>query len=259
MSFLASRVVAHFDGNLLPPRWLERSNSLCIATDFWSHAMPLKAMFFDIDGTLVDSNEYHVMAWNEAFRDHGHMTEKGEIRAQIGKGADQLIPSLFPKMPKEAQDLIAHRHGEIFRLRYLHEVKGFPHATDLVEMLHDKGKRIILASSAEKGEVEHYIDLLKLRHFINGTVTKNDVANSKPAGDIFASALAQVFPMSPSETLAIGDTPYDVESALRAGIKTLALRSGGFSDEVLADAGAPYVYASVKELFDNFEISPLRD
>lgn len=221
--------------------------------------MPLKAVFFDIDGTLVDSNEFHVMAWDEAFRDSGYRAERENIRGQIGKGADQLIPSLFPDMEKNRQKIIADRHGEIFRTRYLSQVKPFPHATELVQLLHAKGKDVLLASSAEKTEVEHYAELLKLSSALKGTVSKDDVANSKPAGDIFAAALAQVFPMAASETLAVGDSPYDVESALRSNVKTIALRSGGFSGQVLAEAGAPYIYASVKDLFDNFNTSPLED
>src|ERR1700761_3788573 len=86
-------------------------------------SMPLKAVFFDIDGTLVDSNEFHVMAWDEAFQDHGFKAEKAQIRTQIGKGADQLIPSLLPEATKEQQDAMAHRHGEIFRTRYLGQVE----------------------------------------------------------------------------------------------------------------------------------------
>jgi HAD superfamily hydrolase (TIGR01509 family) len=221
--------------------------------------MPLRAVFFDIDGTLVDSNEFHVMAWEEAFRDHGYQAEKSVIRGQIGKGADQLIPSLFPDMDQKTRNAAADRHGEIFRARYLQQVKPFPHATDLIELLHAKGKAVVLASSADKSEVEHYVGLLKLSPLLKGTVSKDDVAHSKPAGDIFAAALAQVFPLAASETLAIGDTPYDVESALRSDVKTIGLRSGGFSEEVLADAGAPYVYASVKALFDTFDASPLQD
>lgn len=219
--------------------------------------MPLKAVFFDIDGTLVDSNEFHVMAWDEAFRDHGLVPDKADIRSQIGKGADQLIPSIFPGLPADQKEAIAQRHGDIFRLRYLNQVRPFPRATDLVQHLHLMGKDIVLASSAEEKEVKHYVALLSLAPFIRGTVTKEDVARSKPAGDIFAAALAQVFPLAASEILAVGDSPYDVESALRSQIKTIALRSGGFSEEVLADAGASYIYASVKELFDNFAASPL--
>lgn len=150
--------------------------------------MSVKAAFFDIDGTLVDSNEFHVTAWDEAFRDYGHNAEKVAIRGQIGKGADQLIPSLFSEMDKKTRDGVAE-HDEIFRTRYLHRVRPFPCATDLIELLHAKGKYIILASSAEKVEVEHYIGLLKLSAFLKGTVSKDDVASSKPAGDIFCGGL----------------------------------------------------------------------
>ncbi len=221
--------------------------------------MPSKAIFFDIDGTLVDSNEFHVMAWQEAFHDHGRQIELEKIRVQIGKGADQLIPSLLPDLDDKTRKAIALRHGEAFQTRYLKQVKPFPRATDLIEMLHAKGKQVMLASSSEKIEVEHYVELLKVGHMLSGTVSKSDVANSKPARDIFAAALAQIFPMAASETLAVGDTPYDVESALRSGIQTIAVRSGGFSGETLAEAGARYIYASVKELFDNFDTSPLQD
>lgn len=217
----------------------------------------LKAVFFDIDGTLVDSNDFHVTAWQEAFRDHGHHIEQGDIRSQIGKGGDQLVPSLLPGIDDKSQKAISHRHGEIFKAKYLKQVKPFPNAFDLIEMLHAKGTKVLLASSSEKEEVAHYVDLLKVETFLTGTVSKDDVANSKPAGDIFAAALSQVFPLSASETLAVGDTPYDVESALRSDVKTVALRSGGFSEEVLGDAGAPYIYGSVKDLFDHFETSPL--
>ena len=219
--------------------------------------MPLKAVFFDIDGTLVDSNEFHVMAWDEAFKECGLATTADEIRKQIGKGADQLIPSLFPQSSPRQREQAGAQHGRIFRARYLPQVKGFPNATDLVGMVHAHGKTVILASSAERAEIEHYIALLKVRAFVTGSVSKDDVANSKPAGDIFAAALAQVFPMAASETLAVGDTPYDVVSALRSDVKTIALRSGGWSQESLAGAGAAFIYASVKDLFEGFAASPL--
>jgi membrane protein len=220
--------------------------------------MPLKATFFDIDGTLVDSNEFHVTAWDEAFHDHGHQIGRDKIRAQIGKGADQLIPALFPGLEQKTSKAIADRHGEIFRLRYLDQVRPFPNAADLLEMLHAKGKRVILASSAEKAEVDHYVGLLKVQPFLDGTVSKDDVARSKPTGDIFAAALALVFPTDANETLAVGDTPYDIESALRSDVKTIALRSGGHSKEALFEAGAAFVYASVKDLFEHFDSSPLQ-
>jgi membrane protein len=219
--------------------------------------MPLKAIFFDIDGTLVDSNDFHLMAWQEAFRDHGHFIERDRIRAQIGKGADQLIPALLPDADRATEKAIGHRHGEIFQTRYLKEVKPFPCAAALIDLLSTEGKRVLLASSAGKAEVEHYVELLGVGHALTGTVSKDDVKNSKPAGDIFAAALASVFPILASETLAVGDTPYDVASALKSDIKTIALRSGGVSEETLADAGALYVFASVKELFEHYDRSPL--
>jgi membrane protein len=221
--------------------------------------MPLKAVFLDIDGTLVDSNDFHVLAWDEAFRDHGYRIIYENIRVQTGKGADQLIPSLLPDLDEGGRRAIARRHHEIFQTRYLRRIKPFPCATDLVGLLHAKDKRVILASSSDKAEVDYYVQLLKVGAMLAGTVSKDDVARSKPASDIFAAALAQVFPMSAAETLAVGDTPYDVESALRSSVKTIALRSGGFSGESLAEAGALYIYASVKELFDKFDSSPLRE
>jgi membrane protein len=219
----------------------------------------LRAVFFDIDGTLVDSNDFHVMAWQEAFRDHGHHFDQGDIRPQIGKGGDQLVPSLIPGIDEKSQKAISRRHGEVFRPKYLAQVKPFPHAFDLLEMLHAKGTQVLLASSSEKSEVDHYVGLLRVEPFLTGTVSIDDVENSKPAGDIFAAALAKVFPLSASEAMAVGDTPYDVESALRSNIRTIALRSGGFSSEVLAGAGAVQIYASVKELFDRFDTSPFQD
>ncbi len=219
--------------------------------------MPIKAVFLDIDGTLVDSNEFHAMAWQEAFRDQGHFVELEAIRSQIGKGSDQLVPALLPGTSEEAEKMLGHRQGEIFRTRYRPQVRPFPRGSDLMEMLHAKGIQVLLASSSDNVEVDFYVDLLKAKPFLTGTISKDDVTNSKPAGDIFAAAIAKVFPLAASETLAIGDTPYDVESALRSDIKTIALRSGGFSQEVLSRAGAAYVYASVKDLFEGFDASPL--
>lgn len=218
----------------------------------------VRALFLDIDGTLVDSNEFHVQAWDEAFHSAGYHVDKADIRSQIGKGGDQLIPTLLPGLSKADEHAIGEKHGEIFHIRYLHQVKAFPHAADLIEMLYVKGIKVVLASSAEKAEVDYYVGLLKIASLLTGTVSKDDVANSKPSGDIFAAALAQVFPTAAADTLAVGDTVYDVQSALRSGVKTIGLRSGGTSTEALAGAGAPYVYASVKELYEQFAVSPLQ-
>jgi membrane protein len=190
--------------------------------------MALKAVFLDIDGTLVDSNEFHVMAWQEAFLDSGHRLEKDAIRVQIGKGADQLIPDLLYGVAQGGRHIIAERHSELFRTRYLKQVKPFACARDLVEMLHAKGLVAILASSAEKAEVDYYVGLLKIADALSGAVSKDDVANSKPAGDIFAAALAKVFPLAASETLAIGDTPMTLRRHCAPRSRRLACALEGF-------------------------------
>ena len=140
--------------------------------------MSVRAVFFDIDGTLVDSNEFHVIAWQEAFHGAGHHIGLDEIRVQIGKGADQLIPSLIPGIDDVTCGALANRHGEIFGTRYLDQVKPFPNATDIIEMLHAKGTKVLLASSSSKVVVDHYAQLLKVHSLLTGTVSKDDVKNS---------------------------------------------------------------------------------
>ena len=219
--------------------------------------MSVKAVFFDIDGTLVDSNEFHVMAWEQAFRESGYPASKEAIRRQIGKGADTLIPSLMPYTHEKTRQAIANRHGQIFQSQYLPQVKPFPGAQQLIERPHRKGRKILLTSSATASEVQHYAQLLGVEPLLHATVSADDVKHSKPAGEIFASALAKVAHLPANETMAVGDTPYDVLSAEKCGIKTIALLSGGFSKKELEDAGAIAVYSSVQDLLANLEVSPL--
>jgi phosphoglycolate phosphatase-like HAD superfamily hydrolase len=217
----------------------------------------VKAILFDIDGTLVDSNELHVAAWDEAIQGCGRWIARDSIRGQIGKGADMLLPSLFPDMAPAHREDAANRHGVIFRTRYLAEVKAFPHATDLISLLHARGKKIVLASSAERRELDHYMRLLKIENLVAAATSADDVEASKPAGDIFANALGKVFPIGADEALAIGDTPYDVIAAAKCGIKTIGVRSGGFSETSLKEAGAVAIYSDVQALFEDFDASLL--
>src|SRR5882757_7782808 len=150
--------------------------------------MVLKAVFLDIDGTLVNSNEFHVIAWAQAFRESGHSVARAAIRKQIGKGSDMLIPALLPYLDQKARKEIADRHGEIFQSQFLPQVKAFPQAAALIAKLHADRKQVLLASSAKDTEVEHYVRLLDVQRFLTATTSADDVANSKPAGDIFASA-----------------------------------------------------------------------
>jgi phosphoglycolate phosphatase-like HAD superfamily hydrolase len=215
--------------------------------------MAARALLFDVDGTLVDSNEYHVSAWHEAFLKHAREVPLTAIRKQIGKGSDQLIPALLRSDSPSVHESIDTEHGEIFRSRYLSQVKPFPGATELLRALHRLGVKLVLASSAKPQELDYYVDLLGIASLLAGTVTSQDVNRSKPAGDIFRVALEKAGPISATQTLAVGDTVYDVQSAQRSSIETIALRSGTFSDEELQQAGALAIYDDVAAILGDLE------
>jgi membrane protein len=219
--------------------------------------MTIKAVFFDIDGTLVDSNEFHVSAWERAFQERLHPVDRAAIRRQIGKGADMLLPALAPELKESDRQAIADLHGRIFQTGYLPQIQPFPHARDLIAALHGRGLKIVLASSAAQNEVDHYVELLDVGGLISGTTSGDDVERTKPAGDIFRAALAKVAPIAASEVIAIGDTPYDAISARKARIAAIGVRSGGFSDASLQEAGAIAIYGSVGDLLQRIDASPL--
>jgi membrane protein len=205
---------------------------------------------FDLDGTLVDSNEFHVLAWREAFAESGYDFAPEAIREQIGKGADQLIPSLVRDASDETNPgkRIAKRHGEIFKGRYLPQVQAFPDASALIRDLGAAGVRVVLASSASGGEVDHYARLLAIDDVLTARTSSDDVEHTKPAGDIFAEALRKVPGAAADQAVVVGDTPYDVIAARRCGVATIAVLSGGFDESVLREAGAEAIYADVAAL-----------
>jgi HAD superfamily hydrolase (TIGR01509 family) len=215
-----------------------------------------QAVFLDIDGTLVDSNEFHVSAWAHAFQKNGVPMQRDRIRKHIGKGKDKLIPDLLPDSTDRLRASIGEAHDEQYQSELLPRVKAFPHASDFVSKLHRLGLKVLLASSAKKAEVEHYVKLLGVESILDGTTSADDVEQSKPAGDIFAAALKKVAPITAAETVVIGDTPYDVIAARKCGIRAIGLLSGGFSAEELTDAGAIAVFDSVGELLSSWEPKP---
>jgi HAD superfamily hydrolase (TIGR01509 family) len=214
------------------------------------------AVLLDIDGTLVDSNEQHVRAWAAAFRRLDYEIREQVIRKQIGKGGDQLIPSIVPGIGAEAASAISEAHDTIFRAQYLPSIRSFTDATELVARLHDAGLKVALASSAKRDEVEHYIRLLEIEELIDVATSADDVEKSKPSGDIFASALSKLGDVPPSRALVIGDTPYDVTAARKCGIGAIAVLSGGFDEGELMQAGAVEVYANVGAVLE--AIGPAR-
>jgi HAD superfamily hydrolase (TIGR01509 family) len=219
--------------------------------------MPIKAVLFDIDGTLVDSNDMHIQAWEKAFADEGAKFDWQTIHDQIGKGTDMLVPALLPKADEALQDRLGEAHGGMFKAQFLDSVKAFPGARDLLVKVHAAGQKVVLASSASGDELEHYLDLLDARDLVEATTSADDVKSTKPAPDIFAAALKKVAPLSSDEVLVVGDTPYDVQAAAKCGIRAVALRSGKFSDDVLEAAGAVAIYDDVAALLADYDRSPL--
>lgn len=219
--------------------------------------MAIKAILFDIDGTLVDSNDQHVLAWEEAFQGVGATFERQVIHDQIGKGTDMLVPTLLPEAGEAAQEKLGDAHGKVFKSKFLAGVKPFDGAHDLLMRAHEAGQKVVLASSASKAELDHYLDLLDVRDLVTATTSGDDVANTKPAPDIFATALKKIAPLKADEVIVVGDTPYDIEAAAKCGIVAIGLRSGKFSDQALQEAGAVALYDDVAALLADYDGSPL--
>ena len=223
----------------------------------WSPQIQINAILFDIDGTLVDTNDMHVLAWEEAFAGVGATFDRQIIHDQIGKGTDMLVPTLLPDADEDQQDALGKRHGEIFKAKYLDTAKPFAQAHALLAHAHGLGQQVVLASSASEAELEHYIDLLDARDLIAATTSSDDVENTKPAPDIFATALKKLSGIEPGNVIVVGDTPYDIEAAAKCGIAAVAVRSGKFEDAQLQSAGAVAIYDDVAALLAGYAASPL--
>lgn len=216
----------------------------------------IAALFFDLDGTLVDSNDLHVDAWDRAFREPGHQFPPEIIHGQVGKGGDNLVPSLLPDLGEEEQDAIDRRHGDIYKSELMGRVKPFAGARDLLEHARNQGLQVVLASSASGEEVDHYLELLDAAELVSFTTSKDDVGSSKPAPDIFQAALDKAG-LRPEQALVIGDTPYDVLAAGRCGVASIAVLSGGFPEEELRSAGATAIYRDAAELLARWNDLPV--
>ena len=217
--------------------------------------MPKQAILFDIDGTLVDSNDAHVDAWLEAFRAAGLEFSREQIHEQIGKGGDNLLPSLAPDLGEDERDRIDKLHGDLFKGRYLPQLKPFPGAVEILRHAAAAGQKVVLASSASGEELDHHADILEAKSILTATTSKDDVEHSKPCPDIFAKALEKSGCVSPDDAIVVGDTPYDITAAGQIGVPAVAVRSGGFSDAQLA--GAVAIYDDVAALLADYDSSPL--
>ncbi len=213
----------------------------------------IDAAIFDIDGTLLDSVDLHTEAWRLTFRHFGKIVPGWRIREQIGKGGDQLLPVFLG--PDEIRafgpDMTRYR-GELWKRDFMSRVKPFPRVPELFETLRERGILTALASSSRKSELEHYKKLLGIEALLRADASADDTARSKPHPDIFETALRNLA-APPSRVVAVGDTPYDAEAALKAGIRTVGVLCGGFSRESLSGAGCFAIFRNPAQLLANLE------
>jgi HAD superfamily hydrolase (TIGR01549 family) len=212
------------------------------------------AAILDIDGTLVDTNYHHAVAWYRALRQSGFVVPIWRIHRAIGMGGDQLLPHLIG-------DDAAEEHGDDIRaaekalyLVFIEEVEPLEGARDLMVELKGRGHAVILASSAKANELDHYLDLLDARDVADDWTSSADVEATKPAPDLVQAALEKA---GTGEGIMVGDTTWDIEAAKRAGIETLAVMTGGFGRDELVDAGAAGVFDSIEELRQRIGDTPL--
>jgi HAD superfamily hydrolase (TIGR01549 family) len=217
------------------------------------HRASLRAFIFDVDGTLVDSNELHVESWDRAFRHFGKQFSREQLRAQIGKGSDQYLPEFLSAQEIErfGKELDEYR-SKLFKKEYLPRVQPFPKVRELFQRIRDDEKRIVLASSGKKADTKYYIKLLKIDNIIEGYASADDADRSKPAPDLFSAALKKLSVL-PNEAITVGDTRFDIEAAAKAGLSTVAVTCGGTSEAVLREAGAIAIYRDPADLLAYYD------
>jgi len=215
----------------------------------------IEAVLCDIDGTLVQSNWLHASAWKDAFAQIGIDVPLEDVRRQIGKGGDELIPVFVPWWKREAVEQPLKRYREfIFREQYLSQVKPFPKVRELLQHMKQAGIKVSLASSAHQKDLEDYKRIANIEDLVEKSSSSDDASRSKPHPDIFEATLKKLGVQS-KNALALGDTPYDAEAAGKANVWTVGVTTGGWTESELMAAGCIEVYKDVAELLENFERS----
>jgi HAD superfamily hydrolase (TIGR01549 family) len=213
----------------------------------------LKAVIFDIDGTLVDSVDLHAKAWKEAFEHFGKIIPYDDIRHQIGKGGDQLMPVFLSneEMDRFGNELEKYR-GELFKSDYMPRVKAFPQVRELFQLIRAHGKKIGLASSAKKEELSVYKRLADIEDLVEDESSADDAERSKPHPDIFEAAL-RFLRVDASDAVAVGDTPYDAEAAGKTNLRTIGVLCGGFPAQELVSAGCIDIFKNPADMLARFD------
>ncbi|EIZ82697.1 HAD family hydrolase [Methylobacterium sp. GXF4] len=218
----------------------------------------MRAVIFDIDGTLLDSVDLHAQAWVEAFAHFGVETDAAKVRSQIGKGGDELMPVFLPpeRIEREGKEIESYR-SDLFKRKYLPEVRPFPAVRPLFERIRAAGLKIALASSGKGPEVERYQEILGIADLVDVVTSSDDADRSKPHPDIFEAAAQKLEGFGKDEMIAIGDTPYDAQAASKAGLRTIGVLCGGFPEADLSGAGCVAIYRDPQDLLDGFDRSLL--
>lgn len=218
----------------------------------------IKAVIFDIDGTLVDSVDLHAQAWKETFKHFGRDVPYQQVRHQIGKGGDQLMPVFFSREQLEefGEEMEKYR-GELFKKEFLPRVRAFPQVRELFQKIIAGKKRIALASSAAEDELAAYKKITDIEDLIETETSADDAEKSKPHPDIFKAALDLLGETNPAEVIVVGDTPYDAEAAGKIKLRTIGVLCGGFPEAELDAAGCVAIYRDPSDLLAHYDESPI--
>ncbi|MBV9146601.1 MAG: HAD family hydrolase [Acidobacteria bacterium] len=219
----------------------------------------LRAVLFDIDGTLVDSNDLHARAWQEAFAKFGFEIPFSRVRSQIGKGSDQLLPALIGEVDaKRTGEKLAEYRSRLFQEKYLDQVRPFPRVRELFQRILRDGRKIALATSASQEELSELKKIAHIDDLIHEETSADDAEKSKPHPDIVASALKRVA-VHADEAVFVGDTPYDAMAATKIHVRTIGVLCGRFPEQELRKAGAIEIYESPSDLLARYEKSALAE
>jgi HAD superfamily hydrolase (TIGR01549 family) len=212
------------------------------------------AAILDVDGTLVDTNYQHALAWYRAFRRHGIVLPVWRLHRHIGMGGDQLVAAVAGKDVESSRgDEIRASEKELYS-ELIGEVEPFEGSRELLVELKERGHAVVLASSAKEEELDHYLDLLDARDLADAWTSSADVEATKPKPDLVLAAREKA---GADEAVMVGDTTWDCEAAERAGVPTIAVLTGGFSEPELREAGAVAVYESIADLREALDETPL--
>jgi HAD superfamily hydrolase (TIGR01509 family) len=213
----------------------------------------VEAALLDVDGTLIDTNYQHALAWFRAFKQHGFVLPLWRVHRAIGMGGDQLVPALVGgDADAEKGDDIRGTRDSLYQ-ELIGEVAPLHGSRELISELKERGLTVVLASSSPEEELDHYLELLDARDLADAWTTKDDVEATKPAPDLVHAALDKA---GTDSAVMVGDTKWDIESAAKAGVETVCVLTGGWSDQELREAGAIEVFESVDELRERLDETP---